>query len=61
MHSLIEQVQKEMNGKADVHSKPAQTYRSAPVVSQLPEPCVQDDEQLQMVGWYNPQEHTLLL
>ena len=45
-----------MDGKPDVNSKPAQTYKSAPVVCQLPEPC--DDEQLQMVGWYNPREHT---
>ena len=59
MHSLIEQFQKaEMDGKPAVHSKPARTYRSVPVVCQLPELCVQDDEQLQMVGWYNPRQHT---
>ena len=62
VQSLIEQFQRaEMDGKPAVHPKPAQTYRSAPVVCQLPEPCVQDDEQLQMVGWYNPRQHTLLL
>ena len=47
---FLQQFQKaEMDGKLAVSSKPAQTHRSAPVVCQLPEPCVQDDEQLQMV------------
>ena len=62
VQSLIEKFQKgEMDGKPDVHSKAARTYRSAPLVCQFPEPCVQDEEQLQMVGWYNPRQHTLLL
>ena len=59
VQSLIEKFQKgEMDGKPAVSSKPARTFRSTPLVCQFPEPCVQDEEQLQMVGWYNPRQHT---
>ena len=57
--SFLQQQKTEMDGKPAVSSKPARTDRNAPVACQLPEPC--DDQRLQMVSWYNPRQHILLI